>query len=194
MGGVLAFLRTEPILRSEPIWHRLAGQGSEDRVFDGVVEGFLLDLLGDLASVQEFAVVLVIAALGRGGVALEHPEHIASLGCQARGDAGIGTEGDSVRVEDEVEGGGFEAIDADEAPAGFDHAVHEERLVFAAGLEIGAEECGDGVELGFVLVWQEEEAGGESVIRCLNGRGHSEVIIQRRFAKTNLPRGWLLGK
>ena len=77
-----------------------------------------------MASAGEFAIVFVIGALGR--VALQDTDHVGSFLGHVSDDAVI-------------EGRTFEAVDADDAPAGLNHPIHEKRLVRVVGLELGDE-------------------------------------------------------
>lgn len=157
-------------MRSEPIWRGLAGQRSEDYVLDVAVGGFDLHFLIHEASVEELAIALVVRALGGGEVALEGWERVACVFEHVRDDAAFG--GGIGQAEEHVlEGGGFEAGDALNAPAGLDHLIHEKRLVLAGGNEVGGQALGEAVEVGLVLVGEDGEGGGESVLRAVMAGG-----------------------
>jgi hypothetical protein len=71
-----------------------------------------------------------------------------------------GSESPSGFGEDLFEGELLEAFDAGEVPAGLDHLADEEGFVLAFGAELGGEALGEGIELGLVLVGEDEDGSG----------------------------------
>src|ERR1700722_3232374 len=104
---------------------------------------------------------LVIGAFRSGGVALELREGIAVLEQQGLGDAGIGS-GWGL-AEQGFKGGGFNAAQAGQAPAGFDHLLDEERFVLGLGVELGEGGSHEGFEGAPVFVGEERGGSGEAV-------------------------------
>jgi hypothetical protein len=63
-----------------------------------------------------------------------------------------------------AEHGGFEALGAREVPAGLGHLLDQERFVLVGGFEVIAKAGEEDIELFLILVGEDGEGSGESVL------------------------------
>ncbi len=129
--------------------------------------------MGADAGRLEFPERFVVGPFGGGRVAGELVEDVVVLAHGAE-QAGVGVIGGGGVREDLLHGEGFEATDPLEFPAGLDHLIDEEGLVFALGGVLGAQTGGEVVEVLPGFVGQDIELAAETMTgRVLTAGGFS---------------------